>query len=42
VKEIHNYYGRTGSYYAPEDEFTASAAITDSGFAFSIGVRETN
>lgn len=42
VKEINNYYGSTESYYAPEDEFTASATITDTGFAFSVGVKETN
>lgn len=42
MKEINNYYSSAASYYEPEDEFTASATITDSGFAFSVGVRETN
>ena len=42
VKEINHYYGNAESYYEPEDEFTASATITDSGFAFSVGVKETH
>ena len=42
VKEINNYYSSAESYSEPEDEFSASATITDSGFAFSVGVRETN
>ena len=42
VKEINNYYGSAESYSEPEDEFNASATITDSGFAVSVGVRETN
>lgn len=42
MKEINHYYGSAESYYEPEDEFTASATITDSGFAFSVGVKETH
>lgn len=42
VKEINNYYSSAESYSEPEDEFTASATISDTGFAFSVGVRETN
>jgi hypothetical protein len=42
VKEINNYYSSEESYSEPKDEFAASATITDSGFAFSVGVRETN
>ena len=42
VKEINNYYSSAESYSEPEDEFSASATITDTGFAFSVGVRETN
>lgn len=42
VKQINNYYSSTESYSEPEDELTASATITDTGFAFSVGVRETN
>ena len=42
VKEINNYYSSAESYSESEDEFSASATISDSGFAFSVGVRETN
>jgi hypothetical protein len=42
VKEINHYYSSAESYAEPEDEFTASATISDSGFAVSVGVRETN
>ncbi len=42
VKEINNYYSSAESYSEPEDEFTASATISDSGFEFSVGVKETN
>lgn len=41
VKEINNYYSSAESYSEPEDEFSASATITDTGFAFTVGVRET-
>ena len=42
VKEINHYYSSAESYSEPEDEFTAAATITDSGFEFSVGVKETN
>ena len=42
VKEINNYYSSAESYSEPEDEFSASATISDSGFEFSVGVKETN
>ncbi len=42
VKEINNYYSSAESYSEPEDEFSASATITDTGFAVSVGVRKTN
>jgi hypothetical protein len=38
---IHNYYGSTESY-AAEDEFHASATVSDSGFSVSVGVSKTN
>jgi len=41
VKEINNYYSSAESYFEAEDEFSASATITDTGFAFTVGVRET-
>ena len=39
VREINNYYGSTESYAYPEDEFNASASVSDTGFAFSVGVK---
>ena len=42
VKEINHYYGSAESYSEPEDEFSASATITDTGFSVSVGVKETN
>jgi hypothetical protein len=42
VNEINNYYSRVERYYTPEDEFGASATISDTGFSVSVGVRETN
>jgi hypothetical protein len=42
VKEINHYYSSAESYPEPEDEFTASATITDTGFSVSVGVKETN
>jgi len=42
VKEINNYYSSSESYSEPEDEFTASASISDTGFSVTVGVRETN
>jgi hypothetical protein len=42
VREINNYYGNTESYAAPEDEFNASASISDTEFSFSVGVKRTD
>ena len=42
VQEINNYYGSTESYAEPEDEFNASASVSDTGFSFSIGVKQTD
>ena len=39
---IHNYYSSAESYTAPEDEFHASATVSDSGFSVSVGVSKTN
>ena len=38
----NNYYSKANRYYTPGDEFSASATISDTGFAVSVGVRETN
>jgi hypothetical protein len=42
VQQINNYYSSAESYSEPEDEFSASATISDTGFSVSVGVRETN
>ena len=42
VNQVNNYYSNAESYSAPEDEFSASASISDTGFSVSVGVRETN
>ena len=42
VREINYYYGSTENYYEPEDEFNASASVSDTGFSISIGVRRTD
>ena len=42
VQEVNNYYSSAESYAAPEDEFTASASISDTGFSFSVGVSRTD
>jgi hypothetical protein len=42
VNQVNNYYSNAESYSEPEDEFSASASISDTGFSVSIGVRETN
>ena len=39
VNQVNNYYSNTESYSAPEDEFSASATISDTGFSVSVGVR---
>ena len=42
VQEVNNYYDSAESYAYPEDEFNASASVSDSGFSFSVGVRRTD
>jgi hypothetical protein len=43
VNQVNNYYSNAESYSAaPEDEFTASASISDTGFSVSVGVSNTN
>ena len=42
VQEVNNYYGSSESYAEPEDEFNASASISDTGFSFSVGVSRTD
>jgi hypothetical protein len=42
VQETNNYYSSAESYAAPQDEFQASAAVSDSGFSVSVGVSKTN
>jgi hypothetical protein len=42
VKEINNYYSSAESYATPQDEFQASATVSDSSFAVSVGVSKTN
>ena len=42
VQEVNNYYGSTESYAEPEDEFNASASVSDTGFSFSVGVKRTD
>ena len=42
VNQVNNYYSNAESYSEPEDEFSASASISDTGFSVSVGVRETN
>jgi len=40
VREINNYYSSTESYAEPEDEFSASASVSDTGFSFTVGVKQ--
>lgn len=42
LNQVNNYYSNAESYSEPEDEFTASALVSDTGFSVSVGVRETN
>jgi hypothetical protein len=42
VNQVNNYYSNAESYSAPEDEFSASASISDTGFSVSVGVSNTN
>ncbi|MBW2470577.1 MAG: hypothetical protein JRE18_00725 [Deltaproteobacteria bacterium] len=39
---INNYYSSSEGYAAPEEEFNASASVSDSGFSVSVGVNKTN
>ena len=42
VREINNYYSGTESYAEPEDEFSASASVSDTGFSITVGVKHTD
>ncbi|MGD9238453.1 MAG: hypothetical protein PVG69_00430 [Desulfobacterales bacterium] len=42
VNQVNNYYSNAESDFAPEDEFSASASISDTGFSVSVGVSQTN
>jgi len=42
INQVTNYYSNAGSYTAPQDEFQASATVSDSGFSVSVGVSKTN
>ena len=39
---VHNYYSSVENYTEPEDEFHASATVSDSGFVVSVGMSTTN
>jgi hypothetical protein len=39
---IHKHYGSAEGYAVPAEAFYASAAVSDSGFAVSVGVNKTN
>jgi hypothetical protein len=39
---VMNTYYRSAGSYAPEDAFSASATLSNTGFAVSVGVRATN
>jgi hypothetical protein len=42
VKEINNYYSSAESYATAQDEFQASASVSDSGFSVAVGVSKIN
>jgi hypothetical protein len=42
VQKINNYYSSAENYEEPQDEFQASASVSDSGFSISVGVNKTN
>jgi hypothetical protein len=42
INQITNYYSSAESYAEPQDEFQASATVSDSGFSVSVGVSKTN
>lgn len=39
---INNYYSSAEGYAEPEEEFHASASVSDRGFSVSVGVNKTN
>ena len=41
VQEINNYYSSAETEAAPEEEFHASASVSDSGFSVSVGASKT-
>ena len=42
INQVTNYYSSAEHYVTPQDEFQASASVSDSGFSFSVGVSQTN
>ncbi|MGD2098674.1 MAG: hypothetical protein PVG35_13915 [Desulfobacterales bacterium] len=42
VREINNYYGNSEIGAWPENEFNASVSVSDTGFSFSVGVKQTD
>jgi len=42
INQVTNYYSNAESYAASQDEFQASASVSDSGFSVSVGVSKTN
>jgi len=42
INQVTNYYSSAESDAAPQDEFQASASVSDSGFSVSVGVSKTN
>jgi hypothetical protein len=41
-RPVYRHGHRTESYAEPEDEFNASASVSDTGFSFSVGVKRTD
>lgn len=42
ISQVTNYYSNAESYAAPQDEFQASASVSESGFSVSVGISKTN
>ena len=42
VQEINNYYSSAEAEAAPEEEFHASASVSESGYSVSVGASKTN
>ena len=42
INQVTNYYSSAESDASPQDEFQASASVSDSGFSVSVGVSKTN